>query len=412
MTKNRHSLHEYFYLLLFGVILLQLYFIPSIRLGVATSIIIIFLAINGAGRRSIIFKSIENKIVLAYIVYNTATVALYGVNGIPLSVFAAEWSNSILPVFFYYFAQNNNKKNDAFYQTTLRVLILSFAIGFYLWITESEIYRVFMDTTEGAGTDLLFFQSLFGLTATGAFGVIGFLISADILFKSKGKSGKLTLIICAIAAILTFRRAAMLVLAISIIAIHYIGYYKYEFIKKRYLLVELIILVFVYLAVSAQYGDFIESVYERAGMISEAFEGRSDTWKQAFDMTHLLTGRGLGSVGHKALDFSDTLIPDGNYFKIIAETGVIGFGLFFVIMILAIFRGVGNLRHQYMELGIVLAMSLISVGSNILTYQSIAPIFWYSIGRLLSRVQVTNSKALDGCGLHPRKILLCCNPSK
>ncbi len=376
-------MYDYFYPILLGVILIQIFFMPEIRLGVVTAIIIIFLAFSGISKKTILFNSIENKLVLLYFVYNTATFVLYVINGVPLSVFIAEWSNSILPIVFYYFAQENRQKDDTFYEKTLYTLILSFAIGYYLWISESGMYRIFMNTTEGPGTDLLFFQSVFGLTATGAFGIIGFIISARIIFKSKGANGKIALIISSIAAILTFRRAALLVLLMYIAAFHYLGYYKYRFIKRIYFFVELIILYIILMLVYAQYGELIDGVFHRLGMISDAFESRSDDWKKAFDYPYLITGRGLGSVGHKALEFTEILIPDGNYFKIIAETGIIGFSLFVAILVLAIVNGIKNLREDYMQLGIVLAMCLIAVGSNIFTYQSIAPIFWFSIGKLL-----------------------------
>ena len=361
---------------------------PDIRLGVVTAIVIIFLAINGINKRTILSNTIENKIVLAYITYNTVSIVLYAINGIPLSVFVAEWSNSILPIFFYYFAQKNIENSSTFYEKTLYVLILSFVIGFYLWISESGMYRIFMNTTEGLGTDLLFFQSLFGLTATGAFGIIGFIISASLIFKSNGANGKIALIICAIAAMLTFRRAALLVLLMAIIAFHYLGYYKYRYIKRIYIVAELIFFYLVYIVVYDQYGNLINSVFERGGMISDAFETRNEAWKHAFDYPYLITGRGLGSVGHKALEYSEILIPDGNYFKIIAETGIIGFSLFASILVLATVSGIKNLREDYMQLGIVLAMCLIAVGSNILTYQSIAPIFWFSVGKLLLKNKV------------------------
>ena len=387
-------MHEYFYPILFGIILLQLYFMPDIRLGVVTAIVIIFLAINGINKRTILSNTIENKIVLAYITYNTVSIVLYVINGIPLSVFVAEWSNSILPILFYYFAQKNIDNSSTFYEKTLYVLILSFAIGFYLWISESSMYRIFMNTTEGLGTDLLFFQSLFGLTATGAFGIIGFIISASLIFKSNGANGKIALIICAIAAMLTFRRAALLVLLMAIIAFHYLGYYKYRYIKRIYIVAELIFFYLVYMVVYDQYGNLIDSVFERGGMISDAFETRNAAWEHAFDYPYLITGRGLGSVGHKALEYSEILIPDGNYFKIIAETGIIGFSLFASILVLATVNGIKNLREDYMQLGIVLAMCLIAVGSNIFTYQSIAPIFWFSVGKLLLRNKVSPCKSI------------------
>ncbi len=395
MKKIKNNIHEYFYPILLGIILIQIFFLPNIRLGVVTSIVIVFLAIKEINKKAILSNTIANKIVLAYITYNAVTFVLYFVNGMPPSVFVAEFSNSILPILFYYFPQENKGKYSTFYEKILYVLMLSFTIGFYLWISESDMYRVFMNTTEGLGTDLLFFQSLFGLTATSAFGIIGFIISANVIFKTNGAKGKIALIICAIATILAFRRAALLILLMAIIAFHYFGYYKYKYIKRKYLLFELIFFYLIYMIFYDSYGNLIHSIFERGGMISEAFETRSDAWKQAFDYPYLITGRGLGTVGHKALEFSEILIPDGNYFKIIAETGIIGFSLFAFILVLSIISGIKNLRENYMQLGIVLAMCLIAVGSNIFTYQSIAPIFWFSVGELLLKNKIVPYKSIE-----------------
>ena len=382
MTRIKHGLHEYFYPILFGIILLQLFLIPEIRLGVASSILIIFLALMGISRKNLLRNSSHNKLVLAYIAYNTLSITLYSVNGLPISVFVAEWSNSILPMFFYYFAFKENDIKDNFFELTLYVLIFSFIVGFVLWISNSDIYRVFMDTTEGSGTDLLFFQSLFGLTATGAFGVIGFLISSSLVFKSHGKKGKILLLICALAAILTFRRAAIATLIFSFIVMHYIAYFKYNFIKKRYIFLEIFFLYLIYLLLADEYGDLFSNIIERGSMISDAFESRNDTWKYAFDFSNLVFGKGLGAVGHKAVGFTTDLIPDGNYFKILAETGIPGFLLFSFIIISALMSGGKRLKEKYLELGIVLTMCMIAIGSNIFTYQSVAPAFWYSIGQL------------------------------
>lgn len=377
-------MHQYFYTTLLLAILAQLYLVPGLRLGVVTAVIILMMGFKEIKRNQLLVKTQHNKLILLYAIYNTGTICLYIINEIPVSVFWAEWSNSILPVIFYYFGIKSDRADLRFYKNTLQALLVAFLIGFYLWMSGSEIYRVFMDATEGAGTDLLYFQSLFGLTATGAFGVIGFLIGTEIIFKSRGEKGKLALIICAISAIITFRRAAMLALFSSAIAMHYFGYFKLKYLKKKYLIIEALALIGVFLYTSSQFGEVYSDIIERAGMISDAFESRSGTWTSAFDFTYLVTGRGLGAVGHKAVGFSDYLIPDGNFFKIIAETGLVGFVLFALIITMAIKAGAKRIKDNYLALGVVLCMCLMAIGSNIFTYQSIAPIFWYSIGRLVA----------------------------
>ena len=112
MIKKK-NLYEYFYVLIFGIILVQLFFVPGIRLGVLTSIIIIFLLFTSISKKVLFKNSFINKLILLYILYNTVSIVWVVFSGIPVAVFVAEWTNSILPVFFFYFAYGDteNKNN-------------------------------------------------------------------------------------------------------------------------------------------------------------------------------------------------------------------------------------------------------------------------------------------------------------
>lgn len=376
------KLFEYYYFIILLIILIQLYIYPGVRLGVVSSIVILFVAFKTIKIVDITRSSILNKLVLGYLFYNTASVILYIYSEIPLSVYFAEWSNSILPISFFYMAHNSVNDDYKFYNNTLIVIIISFILGFYLWITEPPVYRVFMDTTEGPGTDMFFFESLYGLTATGALSVIGFLISTRIIASSSGKGGKLAMLICVIASLLTFRRSSMLALFISFLFMHYLLFWQYNFIKKRYFLLEAIFLISIYNYFVNDYSEFIDSILERGSMVTEAFSERSGTWGYAFQDFSVIFGKGLGSAGHKAIGFSKTLIPDGNYFKMISEIGILGSFLFISIIIAFVFLSIKEFINNYLEVGIVLSICLIGIGSNIFEYQSIAPIFWFSIGRI------------------------------
>jgi len=380
--RKSYKLFDFFYPIVVAIIIVQLLFLPGLRLGVITAFIILIIAIKNVNRRILLLNSSINKLVLLYLLYNTGSVVWFLLTGFPISVFLAEWSNSILPILFFYFAYYEKKQSYNFYHITLLTLVFSFILGFILWMRESPLYRVFMDTTEGVGTDMFFFQSLFGLTATGALGVIGFLISSDIVLKSNGRKEKIALAICMVTIILTFRRSALLVLALAILSMHFIGYFRYRFIRKRYLLVEAIFLYYIFTLVSNNYENFFTELIERGSMISEAFNERSGTWSYAFNYGNLVIGDGLGSFGHKVIGYSKILITDGNYFKMLAEIGIVGSFLFFAILIASIILGFMDFRNKYLEVSIVLGLSLMAIGSNIFTYQTLAPIFWYSIGRL------------------------------
>ncbi|TDE51303.1 O-antigen ligase family protein [Flavobacterium sp. GT3P67] len=381
INNSSYKLYEYFYIIVVIVIIFQLY-IPQIRLGVITAIIIFILIYKNIKKHSLLYNSSINKLVLFYILYNSISILWFLLKGFPVSVFFAEWTNSILPVFFFYFSYPFKKQQDNFYRLTLLALIFSFIIGFVLWIMEPPFYRAFMDVTEGPGTDLLFFQSIFGLTATGALGFVAFLISFHIIFKSKGKNGKIALLVSLVATILTFRRSALVVLIMSILVMHFIGYFRYSFVKKRYFLLELAFFYGVILFVSYNYDDFFTNLFERVSMLSEAFDERKANNLSAFSHDNFLIGGGLGAYGHKVVPYSKVVIADGNYFKMFAELGIIGTFIFFSILACSIFKGMQDLRNKYLEMGIVIGLSLMAVGSNIFEYQIIAPVFWYSVGKI------------------------------
>lgn len=378
--KNR--LFEYYYLIIFCVILLQLYVLPGIRLGVVTSLVILFVIFKTVNILDLIRSTVINKLVLGYLVYNTASLICYIFSEIPLNVYFAEWSNSILPMFFFYFSFKEKANNFKFYYITLCILIISFLLGYYLWTNDSEEYKIFMETTEGPGTGIDFFQSLYGLTATGTFGVIGFLISAHIVLNSHGKHGKIAMVICILATVFTFRRGSMASLFIAFIVLHFVGYFKFNFIKVRYFFVEIFFVVFIYKYYLKDFNFFFESLIERSSMISEAVGERSFTWAVAFQDWSFIFGKGLGSIGHKSIGFSKVLIADGNYFKMIGEIGIFGTLLFLLILIASFWNGIVDFKNKFLDVGIVFCICLIGVGSNILTFQSIAPIFWFAIGRL------------------------------
>jgi hypothetical protein len=249
-------------------------------------------------------------------------------------------------------------------------------------MNDSEKYKIFMDTTEGPGTGLDFFQSLYGLSATGTFGVIGFLISSCLVLRSNGKKGKVAMIICFVATILTFRRGPIFSLFIAIFILHFIAFLKFNFLKKRYFIIEIFFIYIIYKYFLSDYAILLENIVERSSEISQAVGERSFTWIYVFQDLTFIFGKGLGSVGHKSIGFSKLLIADGNYFKMIGEIGIFGTFIFFAILISSFWNGFKDFKNKYLDLGIIFCICLIAIGSNIFTFQSIAPIFWFAIGRI------------------------------
>lgn len=377
---------DYYYYYIIGIMSLGM-FIPDIRIGVIASIIILFLMIKHL-RAVLLFKNYIDILVLVYIVYNTISFLWFIFSGLPISVFTREYSNSILPMVFYYFAKIDDKKNKNFYTVTLKAILLCFVIGIILFFQQPYYYRAYLDSLDGVGTNIVSttdsFRSLVGLTMTGSLGVVGVVISFSEIIESNGRKGKLALTICMIAVALTFRRSALFVALVTFFVFHYFGYIKYNLLQKRYLVAEVLILFFIILYLSENFGDLLLMLNERMKMLSEAVDERSGSWMDGLMYGNLIIGSGLGVFGHKAVEFSDKYIPDGNYVRMLAELGVIGTSVFMCIMIGTFVKGLKNLRVHILELGIIFGLSLQAIGSDIFSFQLIVPVLWYSIGRVNS----------------------------
>lgn len=150
-------------------------------------------------------------------------------------------------------------------------------------------------------------------------------------------------------------------------------------------MIEAVICYIIYILIADNYSDFFANLIQRGSMISEAINERSDNWFDAFKHGNLIIGGGLGAFGQKVLGYSKIIIADGNYFKMLAEIGAIGILLFLTIIISSLVKGFKDLRNNYLEIGIVIGISIQAIGSNIFTYQIVIPIFWYAVGRLATK---------------------------
>jgi len=375
---------DFYYFIIIGILSLGM-FIPEIRIGVIASIIILIFMIKYLWKGPLLKNNID-VLVLFYIVYNTISFLWFISSGLPISVFIREYSNSILPIFFYYFAKLYDKKNKNFYQITLKAILLCFVIGFILFLKQPYYYRAYLDSIEGTGTNIIltsnYFRSLVGLTMTGSLGVVGVVMSFSNIIKSKGRKGKIALMVCIIAIALTFRRSAMFVALAAFFVFHYLGYIKYTLLKKRILIAEIVILFLIILYLNENFGEWVLMLDERFNMLSEAVDERSGSWVEGLQYGNLIIGDGLGVFGHKAVEYSDKYIPDGNYIRMLAELGVIGTSIFFSIIIGTLFKGFKKLRVYFLELGIIIGLCIQAVGSDIFSFQLIVPILWYSVGRV------------------------------
>ena len=358
---------------------------PFIRVGLSMSLIMILGIFILFKKKKFSITTKLDLLVSGFIVYNLFSFIFFSFSGLPLSVYYTEFSNSILPIIpFYFFGKLNDKKS--FYNITLYSLIACFIVGFYLQLTVPGDYMFFMSKIDGIGTNPLSYQlnyrSFLGLTATGSLSALGVLLSLGLLQKSNFKSGKIALLICFIASILSFRRASLYTSLFALLWMNFLFLFILRGSKIKFFVLEFFFLFIFFFWLLDTNPDFFASVYETFNSFFEALSSRkSSGFEGISDIQGVVFGDGLGRYGHKAVAYSDIHIPDGNYLRMFAELGIMGFSIFMLIIFMALFRGLIDIKNNYIALGVIIMVCMQAVGSDMFSFQLVAPIFWYSIGR-------------------------------
>ena len=373
---------KYYYVVVGLVYFLAIY-VPVIRTGLFMSLIMGFGIFALYKNKKYILRKGLDMLVLGYISYATLTGFFYLFSDIPISVFFREFSNSILPIILFYFFGRLNY-GDKFYKITVGSLALCCLLGFYYQLTLPMIYMERMDVVDGSGRNPLGytdFRSLFGLTVTGSLASISLFLSVNFLFKDNSHIAKFFMLIFGVALIASFRRSAMYSAVIALAVMNIIVLFKYKRRGVKLIVFEAIGLFMLTRWALNAYPDLLFELIDRFNGISSAIGERRDNWFNGLSNTNsVITGDGLGRYGHKVIEFSDLYIPDGAYFLMIAEIGIIGFILFLAIIVTALFKALVKIKTHYVPFIIVLMVCAQAIGSNMFSFQLVAPIFWYSIG--------------------------------
>ncbi len=375
-------------LYIFGMLLYSLsMFIPPLRVGVVLSsylVIGIIIAIKG---RTIRVNGIIDVLVICYLFYNVLAIIISIFNGFPYSVPIREFANSTLPIVLF-FIGNNTKDSSKFYYNVLIASIFCIIIGIVLYIWVPLFYREYLLRIRVVGgTDPIYARermcSIIGSTSVGTFSVYGLILSLKQLIDNKDKKKLVSCGICLVGIIMSYQRSAYLVAFCILLLAHYLCFFKWNILKKGWLLFEAVLFFSMMLLVYKMYPSLFYSVFNRILSFKDAFGDRTGQWLNTIENTrNIAFGSGLGSVGHTALGYSEFLITDGGLIKIFCEIGIIGFALFSLIILLSIIKCLFSFKEHYIELAIILTVLLQSLGSNTIAFMMEAIVFWYAVGAI------------------------------
>lgn len=373
-----------YYGIAFAVYLICIY-IEFQRVGLIMSIcmtILIYFLVNYKKTK---INTITDLLIYAYIFYNLFSFILFINSNLPKSVFIAEFSNSILPIVFYFISKLNNEN---FYFKSSQYILISILIGFLLQNIVPDKYANFMYTLDSTGgTDPIHFsinfRSFIGLTTNGSLSAICAIFFIDRYLINRKAINFFFSLIAISSTILTFRRSAIYVMVLGYFLILifnlFFSYNKLRIILSQLCFISILILI-SYLVIDK---EFIEIIFERVKQYNNAINERKDNWIESiYYSKNIFLGSGLGTFSQKAENFRNEIIPDGNYFRFLAEIGLLGILIFLMIILTSFYNSIKNLKKNYLSLIVVIMLLLQAIGSNIFSFQLLAPIFWFSIGNL------------------------------
>lgn len=365
----------------------------------------------------------------AFVIYNVISVIWIKLSGMPLYVYTGELATFIFPAVFYIVGRMNNTAKG-FYTGFLTGLFIICYVGLIFYITAPQIYLDYLYewsyiSLADVSTMRVRMNSVCGSTILGAISAAGMLAGAAVFsFGIKkingGKSdatgtgvknnkfqiffGIFGFLTGFVFAVLSNQRSAMVVAILIAVYINCLVFLTFKLFKKKYFYIECGAIIVLVVALAVVAPGILMKVYYRLESLPQAIGERSEQWVAAVNMMFSSwIGNGLGANGHRALGIEGVkVIADGGLVKMFCENGVVGFSLFTYLMILLYKKGLKHFADCFAEIGIISIFILQSVGSNVLSFQLVTPIFWFAVGKLASLNLATedagNSSATEDAG--------------
>lgn len=372
-----------FYLINIHIYLLAMFF-SNVRPGIIMSVMYLAILIGLIRKRRFIHINSLDFIILLYIFFSTISYTWCQISGFTFSNFIEELTSSIFPIFIFYGTKYLNNKKNRFLNVSLNSILFCMALGILLYILMPAFYREYLYRYGFSYSSLVVhcrqgLSSYIGRIASGTLTVFGSFLAAKFYLNTNDKKYLCSFVFLCVCCLLTAQRSAWVGICISIL------YLVINILlnKKR------IDLLFYVLFIGVIIGIFIinlnlfsgNQISEKSLNLADMFSVREFTWLPAIrNVNNLLIGSGLGTVGHRALGINQYYVTDGYFIKLLCEVGIIGITLFVIICISSIYTGFKNWKKNDISILMIIFILLQCIGSNILSTQIIAPIFWICIG--------------------------------
>ncbi len=337
--------------------------------------------------------SFTNKVFLAYLGLCLASFIFYLDGNTDPSLFFYGVSYNVAPMSLYMVGHMTVQRGLV--SSALRAVLWSnfalLASGIALFLLRPGFYQRFEELNdpiqfalhEGV---LPRMSSYMNSMITGNIAVISLAILP--LATLKRLESVLLTVVFVLASVMSLQRSswAMLVMLVIVIAIR-IGRTRGAGALRNSIVVRVLrtagVMIGLAIPVAATFTLLDEEMIARIGVrlagVEDAVGERGGQWDGAVELIrdHPI-GVGIGAAGHKAVDNAAVTVPDGNYFRIAAEVGLFGLGVFLLLLAAGFF---GAVRTRNGPLALALAIfALQSIGNNFYDLYYSAHLFWFLLG--------------------------------
>lgn len=363
-----------------------------------TTIISVFIGLYLA--KSISSSKSFTLLFVCYICYLLITGLAFLSNDMPVSLFFTDIKMGIIPAMFYFIGNSRLLVKDCrYYNRTLIALAFCFILGYYFYLVRPDWYLAWkkeaLEKTLGvfAGyfLETLRFSSFFGASYfTGFMSLVAMCISLSYLYRKGYKTHYFIMYFLSTGVVVLAQQRISIAMAVLVL----LTYFIYSVIKGKKMFIKLIGWQFVFMIIIVFFVidvDVLERIYEvlverLSRGADSALEERTFTWYQLLEkQSNFVTGHGFGTAGHAAYYLGYTAVTDGEFFKMLYETGLIGLLLFFSLVLMTLYRGVKYFQYFSIELPIILFFFIAMVGANPFTLGKMISIFWFAVGRVWNK---------------------------
>lgn len=353
-------------------------------------------------------KNVRISSVGVYTLWCCLSVIMFLLNGMPLSIFITSLVYMGTPIVCYYTTNNPRVDCEIFFTNFLLAVAVNDLFGTICFYLKPDFYVSFITrTSETASAQLLHHAgvgrlvTLFGSIETGSLSAMGIIVALGLIirYKSKNKIAIISLIMCAVSLILSQQRGPMFTIVFVMLFLIFYSV-KERLVKPRVIIIMVVISIIVmyYLSINnpTVFMWIIDRMLNPTNAITERTNYQFDVIYNHYNIFQWAFGNGIGSCEMFARGYTrNGLILDAMYLNILGEVGIIGLLIYVFIIIESTRLFFKNVKNRFIPFFIVFQVCFVGLGTTLIYYPQIIPVFWFSLGVLFNKRDVFENKSIN-----------------